>query len=75
MQSCINDVTFMMVENKLQTSGVIQKQVGHIRALHPKISLRSSEMWFSEQMGQHKAEHTTINDTTVQHNDDTQLKI
>lgn len=50
----------MMAENKLQTNGVIQKQVGHIRALHPKVSLRSSEMWYSEQMGQHKAEHTTI---------------
>lgn len=65
----------MIAENKLQTSGVIQKQVGHNRALHPKISLRSSEMWYSEQMGQHKAEHTKTYDTTVQHNDDEWLKI
>lgn len=56
----------MMAENKLQTSGVIQK--------HPKISLRSSEIWLFDQIGQHKPEHITIYDITVQH-DDRELKI
>lgn len=58
-----------MAENKLQTSGIFQ-----IRSLRPKISLRSSEIWFFDQLGQHKPEHVTIHDITMQHNHVRELK-